>query len=504
MRRSRLKANRLLRTIFSVSGVILLAKLLGFVKQAVTASTFGATIETDLISLSEGFIGNIQYVLVQVLLTSFTTIYIHAREKEEEQAQCFAMDAVKVFSLIALGLSTAVLLGAPLIARIIAPSYSPELSARLIGYLRLFSPALVLLVWIAVFHALLNAHRRFIPGELTGLNQSVIVIALVLALGKTAGVQILALAFFVYHIWNTLYLGALSRRYWGRPRGNPFQNKEVRQLLQMACPLLLGYSTVYINQQVDKALSSGLEQGTVTAMGYAAVLSDLVGTFIASFSSILFTDVTIHISRGKDVKAAGLTARAAALLALVFLPVSILTALCAEDVVTIVYGRGAFDAAAINTAAQALRGYALSFIPLVLRELFSRFQYGYQDTHHPMVNSSISIALNIALSITLCPWLGVFGITLASSVSVLVCGVLNAVTARRHSRALSFRPLLEVLPWMVAGGLLCVFAAQWGLGALSARSSLIRFVLTALLGFGAYLPVAALPLRGLLRTRTPS
>lgn len=500
-----MKGNRIFRTIFSVSSVILLAKLLGFAKQAVTASTFGATIETDLISLSEGFIGNIQYVLVQVLLTSFTTIYIHAREKEEEkQARSFAMDAVKVFSLIALGLSAVVLLAAPLIARIIAPSYSPELSTRLTGYLRLFAPALVLSIWIAVFHALLNAHRRFIPGELTGLNQSVIVIALVLALGKTAGVQTLALAFFVYHIWNTLYLGALSRRYWGQSRGNPFQNKEVRQLLRMACPLLLGYSMVYINQQVDKALSSGLEQGTVTAMGYAAVLSNLVGTFIGSFSSILFTDVTIHISKGEDVKAAELTARAATLLSLVFLPVSILTALCAEDVVTTVYGRGAFDAAAVNTAAQALRGYALSFIPLVLRELFSRFQYGYQDTHRPMVNSSIGIAFNIVLSVVLCPRMGVLGITLASSVSVLVCGVLNAVTARRHSCVLSFRPLLKVLPWMAAGGLLCVFAAQWGLGAFSARSSLVRFALIALLGFGAYLPIVALPLRGLLRTRKPS
>lgn len=497
-----MKKGSLFRASFSVSGIILLVKILGFVKQAVTASAIGATIETDLISLSEGFIGNIQYVFVQILLTSFITVYIHIREEDDEgTARRFAMDVIRAFSLIVLGLSAAVLLAAPLISRIIAPSYSPELSARLTGYLRLFAPVLILFIWNAVFHALLNAHRRFVPGELTGLNQSVITIALVLALGGRLGADTLALAFFAYNIWNTLYLGALSRQYWSRSRGNPFQNESVRQLLRMAGPLLLGYSMVYINQQVDKALSSGLGQGIVTAMGYAAVLSDLIGTLIASFCSILFTDITVHISRGEDTKAAGLASWAAALLVLAFLPVSILTVLCAEDIVSVIYGRGAFGDVAVRSAAQALRGYAFAFVPLVLRDLFSRFQYSYQDTRRPMVNSTIGIAFNIVLSVALCPRLGVLGITLASSVSVLICGVLNAATARRHKKFLSFRPLLGLLPWMGAGGVLCVLAARWGLRVFSGCSASVRFILTALLGFGAYLPVVAFPLWNLLRRK---
>lgn len=498
----RLKHSRIFREFFTVGGVILVAKLAGFIKQMVTASVFGATIETDLINLSENFVGDLQYVLVQVLLTSFTTVYLHTREKGETQAKSFAMDVIRAFSIIALGLSAAVLLAAPFVARIIAPSYSPALAARLTGYLRLFSPVLVLFVWIAVFHALLNANRRFIPGELIGFNQSIIVIVLVCSLQKHFGVQTLALAFFIYHIWNTLYLGILSRQYWSRSQGNPFQNESVKQLLWMAGPLLLGYSMVYVNQQVDKILSSSLEHGTVTALGYAAVLSNLVGTFIGSFCSILFTDITARIARADHTGAAALASRAASLLLLIFLPISILTVLCAEDVISIVFARGAFDAAAVRSAAHALRGYALSFVPLVLRDLFSRFHYGYQDSRHPMVNSSLGITANIALSIALCPRFGVFGITFASSVSVLLCGILNMLTARRHNKTLSFLPLLKQLPWLLAGGVLCLLAAQRGIALLVNVPPIIRFPLVTLMGFCAYLPAAIPTLWKFLRKET--
>ena len=56
--------SRLLKNILSVSGVLILVKALGFFKQMVIAGIFGANAETDLINLSYGFIGDIQYLLL--------------------------------------------------------------------------------------------------------------------------------------------------------------------------------------------------------------------------------------------------------------------------------------------------------------------------------------------------------------------------------------------------------------------------------------------------------
>ena len=86
----------------------------------------------------------------------------------------------------------------------------PDSEAELAGYLRLFAPALICFVWIALSHALLNSNQRFIPGELIGVNQSVILIALVVLLGAAWGVKVLAVGFCLYTVWNTLYLTVCS------------------------------------------------------------------------------------------------------------------------------------------------------------------------------------------------------------------------------------------------------------------------------------------------------
>lgn len=487
------------RIFSSVTLIVLLSKAVGFIKQMVTASAFGATAETDVVFLAEGVIGNIQYVLVQVLLTAFTATYIHSKAEDEKRAKQFAMDSAKAFSTIAAVLALLVLIGAPVISQMIAPSYTSEQSAELAGYLRLFAPALVCFVWIAISHALLNSNQRFIPGELIGINQSVILIALVVLFGAVWGVKVLAVGFCLYTVWNTLYLIFVSRQYWGKAVGNPFDNPAVQQLLKMSGPLLLGYSMVYINQQVDKILSSGLQAGTVTAMGYATVLSNLVGTFITTFCSILFTYITTRISKGDDEGAGKLTVNASILLSVGFLPISILTILCAEDVVAIVYGHGAFDADSVKVASMALVGYGCMFVPSVFKELFSRFQYAYQKSKQPMINSTLGILLNITLSIILCRFLGVLGITLASSISEGLCGVLNTLTARKCNRSLTFGPLLRRLPVMTIAGIVCGLAANWCRLALVDQTPLVRFLLTSLAGGVVYLLIVGPGFIGLLR-----
>lgn len=494
-----LKQNRIIRTLFSVTGLIILSKLLGFVKQMVVAGFFGTTLETDLINLSQGFIGNIQYVLIHALVTSLVSVYIYTAQQGEEPAQRFAMDTLKAFTLVATVITAVVFCTAPWLARLIAPSYSAENTAMLSGYLRLFSPVLLPFVWISIFQALLTANKRFLPGEAVNLNQSLIMIAVVLVFHARWGVKALVVAFFAYALWNTLFLGIFSRKYWRLSGGNPFLNPDVRKLLRMMVPLLIGYSIVYVNQLVDKILVSGLEEGTVTALSYGAILSDLVVTFIVSFGSILFSYITTHISKGEDQRAADMASYSAQLLTLVFLPISILTVLCSRDIVSIAFGRGAFGADSVRVAGYALAGYGFTFVPFVFREVYSRVQYGYQDSRRPMINSSIGIVFNILLSILLCPRLGVLGVSFASSVSVCICGILNMVSARRHNESLQYGALLRALPLLLAGGIACGIAARWGLSFWQGSGALLRFVLVTLSAGVCYFIIVSPLLWRLLR-----
>lgn len=486
----RAKNTPIFSAVCSVTGLLIVSKLLGFIKQMVTASAFGTTLETDLISLSQGLIGNIQYLLAESVLSALIAMYLHTMQQGEDAARRFSFDVWKALTVITAGVVLLVELCAPWLARLIAPSYPEEALLYLSRYLRLFAPVLLLLVWIAVFSSLLRANKRFIPAEMLSVHQSLFLIVLTVSLSARLGVRVLILAFFAYTLWNTGYTALLSRPYWTLSRGDPFRNPAVRQMLHMMLPLLAGHSLVHVNQMVDKALVSGLGNGAVTALGYAAVLSDLVATFIVTFASMLFAYTTAHIASGDAESAARLTTRTTIVLLVAFAPVSLLTGLCAEEIVTIVYARGAFDAESVRVCAQALRGYALMFAPMIFQEVYSRFLYGFQDSKKPMVNSSVAAVCNIALSIALCPRFGVFGVTVATSISVALGGAMNLYSARRAHPELHSAALLRALPWLLAGCAACGVTAHLCAARLAGQSALIRFVLTASAGFAAYAAAA--------------
>ena len=474
------------KALLSVSGIVIIAKILGFLKQMIAADAFGATIHTDMISISEGLITNVDYLLVQALSTAFIPTFVYAATEDKEKCGDFVSNTIKFFLLISLGISVVIFLAAPLVSKLLAPSYSAELSANLALYIRIFAPSLILIVEFAVFNSLLKANESFVPGEIAGVIQNVIAIAVIFLVGSILGPDALVYSFYLYAIVNLIFLMLWSRKFWSLRSKGLFKDPYVKKLLVMMGPLLIGYSMVFVNQQVDKIIVSGLGEGIVTAMGYAAVLSNFVGTFIGSICGVLFTYITQRIADKNDEGAAVLIRDSAVQMITLFLPISIITVLNSYDIVLAVFGRGKFVGQAVYDCSYALMGYGIMFVPLVLRELFSRVQYAYGDSKQPTINSTISIIINIILSIVLSRFLGVFGVTLATSISVLVCAVLNIIFSFKRNKHLEIKQFIKnVLRW-VLGGLVCFGISFLAQRILSEWNAILRFVLVSVVSLLLY------------------
>jgi putative peptidoglycan lipid II flippase len=183
------------------------------------------------------------------------------------------------------------------------------------------------------------------------------------------------------------------------------------------------------------------------------------------------------------------------------LPITVVVVISAEDIVSIAFGRGAFNAEGVHASALALGGYGFMFIPSVLREVFSRFLYSYQNTRTPSINSAIGIAVNIALSVLLYRPFGVFGVTLAASIAELVCGSLNMIAAWKHNSYLRYGTMLKKLPFLLAGGVAAVYIAKWAVGYWSESDAFVRFAKTTLLTFAGYFVIELPLLLQLLKER---
>ena len=483
--------NKIVKSIFSVSAVVFLGKILGFIKQAVTAAYFGATIETDVISLAESLIGNVDYLIVQTLMAAFIPLYIDIRKRKGDSVNKFVSDTLIFFFFLPAVIAIFVELSAPLIARIIAPSYNSDLNRVLASYIRLFAPLMIVIVLYAVFNALLKSNNHFVPGECASIIQSVTTIGLILLIGKTVGPDTIAISFIAYSLITFVFLGILSKKYWHLEKSNPLTDPDIKALLKMMLPLLFGYAMIFINQHVDLMIVSGLGEGVVTAMHYASTLSNLVTTFIVSTCSVVYTYIANAVSDGNDDQAASLVNVFNLVYFTALLPISILTIMNAQDIVDIVFGRGAFDQKAVQNTALALIGYAVMFVPYAFRELLNRFHYGYQDSKTPMINSTIGIMANIVLSIILSRFIGILGVTLATSISVIITAALNAVSARKKNKSISLSAYVKYIPLWILGGLSCVLVSKLGAAYFQSYSAVSRFLIIAVISMAAYLIITS-------------
>jgi putative peptidoglycan lipid II flippase len=105
-------------------------------------------------------------------------------------------------------------------------------------------------------------------------------------------------------------------------------------------------------------------------------------------------------------------------------------------IIDALYTRGEFKVADAHATASALMQYGWGVPAFVLAQLFSRAFFARQDTLTPMRFALVSVAVNIALGITLFHFFGVAGIAAATAsawwLNVVMMG--TTLAARSHYR----------------------------------------------------------------------
>ena len=118
------KKRTLYRSTLAVIVLLLLSKVLGFVRQAAIAGIFGSDAATDLYFVSSDFITTISGAITQALVTALVTAYVLVKTRDGEQAaKKLASRAMLFFELIAVLLTGLVIALARPLARVLAPGY---------------------------------------------------------------------------------------------------------------------------------------------------------------------------------------------------------------------------------------------------------------------------------------------------------------------------------------------------------------------------------------------
>lgn len=411
----------------------LLIKILGFAKEIVLATYYGASSISDayLISLT------IPVVIFSFLGVAISTIFIPkytniSKEKGNVVADNFTGNLTNILILVTTLLIITVLVLTEPVVKIFASGFTGETLQLAIRLTRISILSLYFIALLNIFIPYLQVKNYFIVPSLVGLPLNISLIISII-LSKYLGISYLAYGQTIGVLLQFILLLPFLRMLgYKHSFSIDFCDKQVIGMLLLALPVMLGTSVNQINILVDRTIASQVALGGISILNYANRINLLVNSIlVVPIITVLYPNLAKQVSE-KDffglLKNIQLSVNSVLILVV---PVSVGLLIFSKAIISFVYGRGEFDSTAEVMTSNALFYYSFGVIGLNLREVISRVFYALEDTKTPMINASIGLTINIVLNIMLSRILGIRGLALATSIASTFTTILLFISLRK-------------------------------------------------------------------------
>lgn len=478
---------------FAKAGITLLlltliAKFLAFCRELAVAAYFGSSHDTDSFFIAYGLIANILYSLATAFATIFLPVYVEEREnKGRVYSNRFAGQSIIFFSAASIAVAAIVFALSSQLTEVIAPSVPPAQAEQITLFIRILTAGLIFSLLNSFSCSLLDAERIFGNTAISGIIYSAAVIAAAVFFSKSYGIISLIIAISGANLLQFLFSGLRSRKYITLALPEK-KDSRLWHMLILAGPILLSNTTMEINQIITRALVINLGKGVVSAFSYASTLTVFVtSTLIYSLVTIFFTEFSQAACADNSAgKIRQLLRNSLNILLIILLPLSCITFIYAEDIVTIALMHGKFSADDVIVTAKGLRWLAPGIFAIVAKAVFTKYFIAMKNTMTPMLISICEVVLNIILVITLSRRFGISGISAAMSAANLCTAVVlflrlnKSIGGSLLTYSLSYILKLTVST-ICAIVLLCFIQSRMGTFA-----PIWRFILATATGFASF------------------
>lgn len=413
-----------------VTGIIILSKLLGFVREMVMAAYFGRGLQSDAYVTAYGILSIMTLLFSAGIASTFIPIYTRTLMRQGQRgADMYASNILTLYCIAGILGSILAYFGAPWICSLIYRTPSAEGLQLTIDLTRLMYPSLAFWAMTGVLCNVLNAREQFIPEQLMGFILS---ICLIFACVTFKDIRSVAIAVSVVGVLQFVILLPFLRGHFHYVPGLRLSDKRMQRTFLLAVPALISMAFDEINHQIDRVIGTGLGLGVVTALSKSyALVTTALGILVVPITTIMFSRLS-KIAANRNRKLFVKTVRQSIeTIALITLPIIAICVLMRNDLIALAYQRGAFTADDTAFTAPVFACYILGLFTFGLRSFLTRVFYALQDTRTPMLVGICSVIFNIGLNLIFSKIWGAMGLTLATSLSSMI-GSMVLLTLLHH------------------------------------------------------------------------
>ena len=429
---------RLTRAALLVGGFFAIDKGVAFLRQVIIARRFGLSAELDAFNVANN-IPDLLFALISggALAMAFIPVLTEVLTTDGRKAAWDLFSRIANLAFILTGiLAVLVAIFAPQLVRSevgIAPGFGEAQQDLVAELMRLNLIATMIFTISGLVIAGLQANQHFLLPAMAPILYNIGQIFGALVLAPEQGFTIgpvtlpafgLGVQGLVYGVISGAILhlgiqipGLIRYRFQWTPHIG-IRTEGVRKVLKLMGPRLITMLFIQLIFLARDNFASRLQEGAVSALTYGWMILQVPETLIGTAIGTAMLPTLSEMAATRQWVAFKRTIEnSIRVLVALTLPVAAVLSLGLKPLLSLVFG---FDEAGTDLLVWVTRAFLLGLAGQCLMEVAARSFYARQDAITPLITSGINLVIFVGLGLTLSPWLGAPGISLADSLAFTI------------------------------------------------------------------------------------
>lgn len=409
----------LIKSIFTNSSGILFSRILGFIRDLLTASILGANIYSDIFFVAFKLPNLFRRIFAE---GAFTQAFIPAYAKAKHKIRFSSMIFLQLIGFLLI-LSIIVTLFSKLITKAIALGFDDktiDLAAPLVSINFYYLPLIFIVTFMA---ALLQYKNHFAT---TAFSTALLNLSLIAALLISKNLNKYEITYYLsYAVLIGGLLQVLAHLIAVKKKNllkiftfKKHKKKEENRFYKSFFAATIGSSTAHVSAFLDTWLASFLVSGSISYLYYANRVFQLpLALFAIATSIALFPMIAKAIKNSDEQKALRLLKKSTIILFILLSLATLIGVIFNDLIIWLLFERGAFTQEDTQNTALILTMYLIGLLPFGIAKIFSLWLYSHEKQFLAAKISMKALAWNILFSLALIIPYEAAGLALASTLS---------------------------------------------------------------------------------------
>ena len=424
----------------------------GFLRDSSIVYSLGATQLSDIFM----FIINLPTVLFSaigwVIMSTFVPLYTDIMIKESQyEANKFANIFIKLMSIFSILVVGILFLFNKISITILAPGFLNSGFEITKNLYFIVIPSLIFLTISSCFSAILNSHKKMLWVSFVGVPMNIMIIIGMLLIYPILGIEFTVFLVVIASIIQILILiNPLRNVGFKFTLDFNLKDRNVKRIIKMIGPMVIGVMAQQINVMFGGSITSTLSSGSLTSYNLATKITNAAyNSIILIGISFIFPYLVEKVSKGDLENYIEQIRKSINLILIVLIPIAVLLVVLNESIIKVLYGYGKFNEYGIKLTGNILIYLSVGIIFTGIRELVYRAYYAKNNTKTPMKFSIVGIVLNIIISLILVKYLGVIGVALGNSISIIISCILIYILFKKENEIKYILSKRYILSFMI-------------------------------------------------------